>query len=152
MTPYGFLMECLKNLSKKPRGLEVLKIAFDLRSKDEHLGWVFLDTIHISKRMVFLLKVYLLSLRLGKFLVKLRLKAKGLHVILLRFLENLFGALAQVCEILTLGLLLPLYLIVSLVGMCHLVSNHGQQTFLQNNRQREHLLGKTRHWKKSWKA
>ena len=114
-TPRGFLMALWRNLFKEQKDLEVLKMPFVLLQKDEHLGWVYLDGTPISKKKVFLLKVCLLSLKLGKYFRKLKSKANELVEILLRFMVNLCGALALACVILTYALLLPLLVIQSLV-------------------------------------
>jgi ribonucleoside-diphosphate reductase alpha chain len=109
-----FLMALWRNLFKEQKDLEVLKMPFVLLQKDEHLGWVYSDGTRISKKRVFLLKVCLLSLKLGKYFRKLKSSLNGLVWLLLKFMANLCGVLVVVIVILTLGLLLPLLAIQSL--------------------------------------
>ena len=117
MTLHSFLTELWRNLFKEPRDYADSKILFDLRRKGEHWDWAHLDGTRISKRKVFLSKVYLLSLKLGRFFRRLRLKVSELQWTLQRFMVNLCGVLVLVCVILICVLLLPLYLIVSLAVM-----------------------------------
>src|SRR5210317_911631 len=113
----GFLMGLWRNLFKERKDLGVLKMPFVLLLKDERLGWVFLDGTPISKNLVFPLKVYLLSLKLGKYFRKLKSKVKELPDLLLKFMVNLCGALALVCVILICVLLLPLLVIQNFLVM-----------------------------------
>ena len=145
-TPYGFWMALWRNLFKEQKDLEVLKMPFVLLRKDEHSGWVYWDGTPISKKKLFLLKVSLLSLRLGKYFRKLKLKVKELQEILLKFMVNLCGVLALVIVILICGLLLPLFLIVSLAAMFLRVLNRGLQMYLRSRVRRGLSLGKTRRY------
>ena len=72
----GFLMGLWRNLFKEQKDLEVLKMPFVLLKKDERSDWVYLDGTRISKKRVYLLKVYLLSLKLGKYFLRLKSKVK----------------------------------------------------------------------------
>ncbi len=138
-TPLGFLMALWRNLFKDQKDLEVLKMRFVVLQKEEHLGWVYLDGTRISKKMECLLKVYLLSLKLGKYFRKLKLKVKELPEILLKFMASLCGVLVLACAILTFALLLPLYLIVSFRVMYLRVLSRGRQTYSQSNLLKERL-------------
>jgi hypothetical protein len=115
----GFLMALWRNLFKEQKDLEVLKMPFVLLRKDARLGWVYWDGTRISKKRVFLLKVCLLSLKLGKYFRKLKSSLSVLVWILLKFMANLCGVLVVVIVILTLGLLLPLLAIQSLAETFH---------------------------------
>ena len=108
MTPLSFLTVLWKNLFKGRKDYADSRILYDLHKKGEHWDWVSSDGIHISRKRVFLSKVYYLSLRLGKYFPKLKSKVKELPWLLLKLMVNLCGVLALVCVILTCVLLLPL--------------------------------------------
>ena len=146
MTPRSFLMALWRNLFKEQKVYGDLKTLYDLRKKGEHWAWVSLDGIHISKKKVFLSKAYCLSLKLGKYLAKLKLKAKEPRWILLKFMVNLYGVLVLVCVILIFVLLLLLYLTASLAGMFLQGLNLGLQMFLQSKVRKGLSLGKTRRY------
>ena len=139
-----FLDGVMEEFIQEQKDLEVLKMPFVLLKKDEHSDWVYLDGTRISKKREYLLKVYLLSLKLGKYFHKSKIEAKELQEILRKFMESLYGVLVPVCEILISALLLLLFLIASLVVMFLLVLSHGLQMFLQSRVRRGLLLGKTR--------
>src|SRR5210317_1703515 len=144
-TPLGFLMGLWRNLFKEPKDLGVLKMPFVLLQKDEHLGWVYWDGTPTSKKRAFLSRVCWLSLKLGKYFRKLKLKVKELLWTLLKFMVNLFGALVLVIVTPILGLLLLLCLIVSLAVMLVLALSLGPLMFSRNKARRVRSLGKTPH-------
>ena len=119
MTPSGFLTVLWKNLFNERRDYEGSKILFDLHKKDEHWAWEYSGGIHIYRRRVFLLKVYLLSMKLGKYFHRSRLKVKGPADRLLKFTASLCGVLVLVCAIPIYALLLLLFRIVSSAVMFH---------------------------------
>ena len=144
MTPRSFLTGLWRNLFNEPRDYEDSKMLFDLHRKGEHWAWESSDGIRISKRKEYLSRVYYLSLRLGKYFHKLKLKVKEHLWILQRFMESLFGVLELVCVILIYVLLLLLLAIASLVAMCRQVLSRGLRMFLQSRVRRGLSLGKTR--------
>ena len=143
MTPFGFLMELWRNLFREPKVLEDSKTLYDLHKKGEHWAWESLDGIRTYKRKVFLSKVYLLSLKLGRFFRKSKLKVKEPLERLLRFMANLFGVLVLGCVILIFGLSLLLSVIVSFPAMFLLELNRGLRMSLLSNRLKERLSEKT---------
>ena len=143
MTPFGFLTELWRNLFREPKVLEDSKTLYDLHRKGEHWAWESLDGIRTYKRKVFLSKVYSLSLKLGRFFRKSKLKVKEPLERLLRFTANLFGVLVLACVILIFGLSLLLSVIVSSPAMFLLELNRGLRMSLLSNRLKERLLEKT---------
>ena len=113
MTPRSFLTVLWKNLFKERKDYADSRILYDLHRRGEHWDWVSSDGIHISKKRVFLSKVYYLSLKLGKSFRRSKLKVKELPEILLKFMVSLCGVLVLVIATLTSVLLLPLLAIVS---------------------------------------
>ena len=84
MTVYGFWTELWRSLYKELRAYEVLKTQSDQQRKVEHLDSASWAGTRIYRKKVYRSKVYLLSLKLGKFLVRLKLKAKELPWLLLK--------------------------------------------------------------------
>jgi ribonucleoside-diphosphate reductase alpha chain len=112
-----FLDGVMEEFIQRAKGLRGFENAVRSAQKGEHWAWESLDGIHISRRKVFLLKVYSLSLKLGKYFRRLKSKVKELPGILLRFTASLCGVLVLVIVILICVLLLPLLVIQSLAGM-----------------------------------
>ena len=112
-----FLDGVMEEFIQRAKGLRGFENAVRSLRKEELLAWESWAGTRTYKKKVFLSKVYLLSLKLGKYLVKLKLKAERASMDLLRLMENLCGVLELVCVILIYVLLLPLLAIVSLVEM-----------------------------------
>ena len=148
MTPFGFLTELWRNLFKEPKVLEDSKTLYDLHRKGEHWAWESLDGIRTYKRKVFLSRVYLHSLKLGRFFRKSKLKVKEPLEHLLKFMANLFGVLVLACVILIFVLSLLLSVIVSYPVMLVLGLSRGRQTYLLSSLLKEPLLEKIQHLKK----
>ena len=112
-TPYGFLTVLWKNLFKGRKDYADSRILYDLHRKGEHWDWESSAGTLTYKRRVFLSKVYYLSLKLGEYFHKLKLKAKELPWRLLKLMVSLCGVLVLVIATLICAPLLLLSLTVS---------------------------------------
>ena len=117
MIVYGSLTGSWKSLFKEQKAFVALKTRLDLLLKAGLSVLASWDGTLTYKKKELVSKAYSRSLKLEKSLVKLKLKVKELVWPLLKLMVSLCGVLALVCVTLILGLLLPLFLIVSLAEM-----------------------------------
>ena len=142
-TVYTSLMESWKNLYSELKAYEASRIQYEQLQKVERLDWEYWDGILISRKKDYLSRGFYLSLKLGRFLVRLKLKVKELLEILLKYTVNLCGVLVLVCVILISALSLPLLVIRSLAGMFRRVLNLGPLMYLRNKVRKVLSLEKT---------
>ena len=104
-----FLDGVMEEFIQRAKGLRGFENASAQLPKAERWALEYWAGIRTYKRKGSVSKVYLLSLKLGKYLVRLKLKVKELQWRWLKLMENLYGVLELVCVILIYALLLPLF-------------------------------------------
>ena len=108
----------MEEFIQRAKGLRGFENAVRSAQKGRALGLGRTWMAHVSPRKGYSFRRFtMLSLKLGKYFRKLKLKVKEPRETWQKFMASLYGVLGQVCVILIYGLLLLLFLIASLVVM-----------------------------------